>query len=784
MDLLKLLEDRFGFGAFRPGQRPICEAVARGEDALVVMPTGAGKSLCYQLPALARGGTTVVVSPLLALMKDQVDQLQARGVRAPAINSAISAGERRERLAGLERGEWEMLYVAPERFSPHFIERLQSCDIRLLAIDEAHCLSQWGHDFRPDYLRLGAVRRTLGSVPCVALTATATPRVQREIASVLGIDDGHRFIQGFDRPNLSLTVIETQRNAEKLSAVTGNLGDGVALVYCATRKNVEKVTAHLREAGVRAGFYHAGLEHHERIAVQEGFATGRIPVVVATNAFGMGIDKRDVRTIIHYDLPGTVEAYYQEIGRAGRDGEPANVVLLFREADRRTQEFFIQMSHPPATIVRAVYDTLLTYRTDPVWITLERLALDASLRAGEDLTERTAGSCVYVLQREGALRRISPNDRCGRITWVSPAPRRQPAGLRLKVLRHLEGLRVPGSSQLNITPAAIARDLDITREQLTAALRGLEARRHLLYAPPERSGGLTLLHPDRPLEIDEQRVLERRAVEYRKLSKMMAYAVASCRRRFLLDYFGQQPEWERCGNCDACRSGRTDLDARALTDTEELVVRKLLATVARMGRPFSSGMIAKVAGGSRDRSVLAFRFERLSTHGILGDWSVQKIEALISALARAGALEEGYTTRVISGKERTYKDYRLSDSGVRLMREGAAAFADEGGFLMRFPTAVKTTRASSARRYGGPDAAAGAAAHPELLGQLKEVRRRLAREADVPAYVVASNRTLTEMAARRPTDRTTMLALHGMGPQRFQRYGQAFLSAVREWAEG
>ena len=274
-------------------------------------------------------------------MKDQVDALVDKDIRATFLNSSLSSGEYRERSEQVRRGEVELLYVAPERFSPAFLEFLSQVDVRLLAIDEAHCLSQWGHDFRPDYLRLGRVREALGHIPTVALTATATPEVQADIVKTLGVEHCRRFVQGFDRENLVLEVLAVDGKKHKDSLLADLVRPGPTLVYCATRKNVERATAALREAGVRAGFYHAGLSADDRTRVQEDFMSSRLPVVVATNAFGMGIDKRDIRNIVHYDLPGTVEAYYQEIGRAGRDGRSSRAVLLYGPGDRRIHEFFI-----------------------------------------------------------------------------------------------------------------------------------------------------------------------------------------------------------------------------------------------------------------------------------------------------------------------------------------------------------------------------------------------------------------------------------------------------------
>ena len=771
-ELTTILRKRFGHPGFRGGQDAICAHVAAGGDALVVMPTGAGKSICYQLPAVARGGTTLVVSPLLALMKDQVDALNEKGIRATAINSSVTTEERKRRMSGLRAGEFELVYVAPERFTPTFLRQLEGVDLRLLAIDEAHCLSQWGHDFRPDYLRLGAVRKALGGICTVALTATATPQVQEDIARTLGIEHARRFVQGFDRENLRMEVIAAATDKDKLARIPEIASVGPTLVYCATRKNVEKVSAWLRENGVQCGMYHGGMDHAERVRAQDEFMGGGCDLVVATNAFGMGVDKDNVRAIVHYDLPGTVEAYYQEIGRAGRDGKTSRVVLLFRESDRRTQEFLIKMSHPPASQVRAVYEQLEAAPTNPVWTTMEKLADAASARSREEINDRNAGSCVAVLRREGWVRRIHHGQREGMVVLRRDRPAARPDGLRGKLWQWVWAeMESEAETTLQLRPDWLAQHLDMSRDQLMASLRGLEDRRYLEWIPPEKGGGIELLRSGEPLDIDEQQLMERRQLEYVKLDKMVGYAHAGCRRRYLLEYFGQKPPWERCGNCDACREGRgLAAGPQPLTVDEELVVRKLLATVARMKKPFSASMIAKVASGSRDAGVLAFGFERLSTWGILRTWTVKEIEDVLAALVAGGALEAKYETREIDGSERTYKVLELSPLGWTVMKQedGAAPFE------MRFPKSSKS--APPPRPTGG-----SAPVNTALLEELRALRTRLARAEDVPAYVIAPNRTLEELAAARPVAALALKNVHGMGPERCRKYGGAFLDVIRAW---
>ncbi|MEM0968359.1 MAG: RecQ family ATP-dependent DNA helicase, partial [Verrucomicrobiota bacterium] len=360
------LEKHFGFREFREGQEDIVHALVQGRDAMVVMPTGGGKSLCYQLPALIKDGVTLIISPLIALMKDQVDALEARGLPAAMINSTLSLTEQKERMHRLRQGEIKLLYVSPERFrAAGFRDALKEVEVSLFAVDEAHCLSQWGHDFRPDYMRLGQTLEELGRPQVAAFTATATPTVRKDIQETLKLRDPFISVTGFERPNLSLRVRKVEGNREKqhlLEKVVKQWKTGI--VYCSTRKRVEEVSQKLIDAGLPVIGYHGGMPDEQRKSAQNAFISGRVDIVVATNAFGMGIDRSDVRFVVHYELPGSIEAYYQEAGRAGRDREQAVCELFFNYADTRTQEFFIEGANPDPVLIRNIYSTLLCRADD------------------------------------------------------------------------------------------------------------------------------------------------------------------------------------------------------------------------------------------------------------------------------------------------------------------------------------------------------------------------------------------------------------------------------------
>jgi ATP-dependent DNA helicase RecQ len=675
------LREAFGYPAFRPGQERAIASILSGRDTLVVLPTGGGKSLCYQVPALITPGLTVVVSPLISLMKDQVDALSARGLPAAFINSTLTGSQVSDRLARAGRGEIKLLYVAPERFDAgSTAERLRAMGVSLLAVDEAHCISEWGHDFRPSYLRMRVVRDRLGAPPTMALTATATPEVRKDIAAQLALRNPTIIVTGFDRTNLHYHVLPTRNDQEKDDALVQTLRDhdGLAVVYASTRRNVERIAGVLERARVSATAYHAGLDDAHRHEVQDSFMNEDVRAIVATNAFGMGIDKPNVRLVVHHAMPGTLEAYYQEAGRAGRDGLHSECVLLHAFPDRFTHEFFIKGAYPDRSLVEAVYGALQR-GADPSGMTdlsadqIARLvpgkvggrdvdsALRILLRAEAVRRELESGSSVMIrlLATPERIKRELPDGHSPELGLLRALWRAVGARLQEGAVVTLDGLP-PGFSG-----AATAIPL----------LTSLQSRQFLTW---ERiGGGLRLTNPRAALStfpVEWAAIDRRRRADLAKLDAMQKYAYTTgCRRAFVLRYFGDEAGRGTCGGCDNCLG--------------------LHAGKERHGPASPRPRRERTAPAAGPRSSLP---SRAATRG-------------------------------------------AADPASELVLDGADA---------------------------------------RLFASLKTLRNAIAREQQVPAYVVFSDRTLAELAARKPRTAAGLLEVHGVGQAKLDKYGERFLAAI------
>lgn len=555
-NILAELKRFFGYDSLRPGQKDVIGAVVDGRHCLAVMPTGCGKSLCFQLPALMREGLAVVVSPLIALMKDQVDDLGRRGILAAALNSSISAESQDEVMAKAVSGALKFLYVAPERLRvASFAELLPRLNPTLFVIDEAHCISEWGHDFRPDYLKIGRAITACGAKQIVAMTATATPDVQRDIVRQLGLGSMHTYVTGFERPNLSFTVTKVSGDGERESRLIELFSEieGSAIVYAASRKKAEEAADLLVARGIKARAYHAGMEHDDRIAVQDAFMKGDIRAIAATNAFGMGIDKSDIRLVVHYQMPGSIEAYYQEAGRAGRDGKPSCCELLFTFADKHIQEFFIDGSNPSLSVIRGVYGALLGEHTDMVELSARSLAA----RVGE-ASDFAAASALSILERMDVIERCGAGEALGRIDireFFFLNPPKEGAAKRRRLWQWIRVESGDGDRRsFDVSVDVIAKELAFDVDSVSRGLRALADDGLIDWRPPFRGRAVVIRKRLKPesLPIDEAALKEKRRRDERKLSAMINYATSEgCRQSHIVHYFGGTSK--DCAVCDICR---------------------------------------------------------------------------------------------------------------------------------------------------------------------------------------------------------------------------------------
>ena len=559
------------------------------------MSTGGGKSLCYQLPALLFDGTTLVISPLIALMKDQVDALNATGMTAAFINSSLSGSEVQQVQTQVKQGKVKLLYVAPERLAlPSFQRFLHELNLNLIAIDEAHCISEWGHEFRPDYRNLRQLRQDFPSVPVIALTATATEQVRQDIIDQLDLQRGKTFLSSFNRENLRYSVLSKQKSWEQLTSLLSRHRDQPTIIYCLSRQETEDIAAGLREKGYKARAYHAGFDNETRRLAQENFVRDRVPIIVATIAFGMGIDKPDVRLVVHYSLPKSLEGYYQETGRAGRDGLPGECVLFYSYSDKIRQDYFINRI--------------------------------------EDTTEQ-----------ENAQQKMA------------------------------------------------------------------------------------------------------RIVEYAQLS--------TCRRRFLLEYFGESWTNENCGGCDVCLEPREDFDA-----TE--IAQKILSGVIRTDERFGASYVIQVLLGSKDKRILEMGHEELSVYGIAKDSERSELRELIGQLQ---------AKKLLTQSSGSYPTLGVTSEGREFLRRRD---------VLVLSRPIETRRVQEKRSAPSSDDDYDR----RLFEELRALRRRLADERNLPPYIVFGDTSLRHMAKMYPRTIEEFAQVRGVGTAKLQSYGQQFIDVIRAYA--
>lgn len=579
----EVLKEYWGYDGFRPMQEEIITAALEGKDVLAIMPTGGGKSICFQVPGLMRDGITLVVTPLIALMKDQVQNLNDRGVRALAIHAGMSRHEVDLALNNAAYGDYKFLYLSPERLGTQlFRSYIDVLGVSFIVVDEAHCISQWGYDFRPDYLRIGELRERIDA-PVIAVTATATPSVAQDIMERLGFKEKLLLKSGFERPNLSYIVRQVEDKYSQILNVCNGV-PGTGIVYARNRRKCEELSAFLMAQGVSASFYHAGLGGQARAERQAAWKSGAVRVMVCTNAFGMGIDKPDVRFVVHYDLPESPEAYFQEAGRAGRDGKRSFAVQLWNSVDVRRAKQIEDVSFPSLEYIEDVYQKLHAFFEIPY---------DTGM--GRQLKFKIEDFCKrFGLQRAPAFYALKYLERTEHLTYSEEVD--IPTKVRINVDRKsLYDVELADQGQANVLEALmrsytgifsflqqideeyVARRAGQTVPQLRQSLYGLSLAHVISYVPTDHSD-VVVLHHDRlrpgNVNLMPSRYAMLRESFHARAEAMLEYVseTSECRSRYLLRYFGQA-EAADCGTCDVCRARRAALPARTL---QQMTRRKLI----------------------------------------------------------------------------------------------------------------------------------------------------------------------------------------------------------------
>jgi ATP-dependent DNA helicase RecQ len=763
--LYDALHQHFPHDAFRPGQADVIASILRGQSVLAVMPTGAGKSLCYQLAALLLPGTTLVISPLIALMKDQLDGLPA-GVEAQAttLNSTLDGWELETRLARAARGGYKLIYAAPERLRQRpFLHALHRAGISLLVVDEGHCVSLWGHDFRPDYLFIAKAWRELGQPPILAMTATATPRVRDDIQTALG----RTRLVAIDvhRPNLYLEARRFANEQEKRRALLALCRgiEGSGIVYANSRLKCEELAGALRGTGVSAIHYHAGLE--DRAVAQDRFMGGQARVVVATIAFGMGVDKADVRFIIHYNPPKSLESYYQEAGRAGRDGLPAHCILFYTPGDKGNLTRWTRQDALHVEFLRRVYAALQS-RLGAQGIGLVATG-DLERDVSADNTDLRVA--IHFLQRAGLLWRGFDLPRTATLTLSRPPGKGDP-----DFARFVETARLRPGQPVSRNLVSLSGDADLDPRAIEAQLLAWQDAGWLDYRGTGRD---MLLSLPQPPSDSQQRVAamlaDYRAGQEGRIGEMMAYATTTrCRHGHISAYFGGRPI-DRCQACDNCmgqanarpspsrRAQRTSPPHRPIPRivVADEVTTVLLHGVAQAPFPLGRTGLARALAGARSSSLQADRFPLF---GALANWTQEGIREQIAQLE-----EQGLLTHFEKGR---YRLLRLTDEGQAWLDTHPL---DRATVTQLEPRPPKQSGTS-------PFAEPPTAYDQPLYERLRAWRRALAREIDKPAFFILHDKILKQIAATHPASLDELRAIKGIGPRKLEQYGQAILDVVAD----
>jgi len=746
------LNNEFGFTEFKEGQQEIVESILRDENVVAILPTGGGKSLCYQLPALMSEKPSIVISPMISLMKDQVDKLNTVKRRAAFINSTLTNYEAEKILREISDNKIKLLYISPEKTdSSQFRRRLSEYKFEYLFVDEAHCISEWGHNFRPSYRKISEFADALNLNKISAFTATATPEVRKDIVHQLKLTAPKIFVRGFSRPNLSLKVLTTNRKKEELLRIF-SVNRTPAIVYCSTRKETEETAEFLRLHGYSVNHYHAGLSAELRKLIQDDFASGRLEVICATNAFGMGIDKNNIRTIVHYNIPASIENYYQEIGRAGRDGKPSNIYLLYSKRDSSIHKYLISNSYPTYEEVKIVYNGIADYSRVALGSLYEgEIPLDKSFYkffAAKDLNKSKVDNAISLLKQSGYLATSSPSFSDYTIrsllapaemkTYIQKIARKEYA----EVLTAITGiyLSTPFSSETKINLNKIAHIINSTFSKVRESLRELDVIGIVAFNEPEEFMTVRLkttrVRSD-DLNIDFVKTEALIENQLNKLEQMVDYAnTKECRMKFILNYFGEENELS-CNICDNCRKPEKEtVENEAVNNYLSEII---LNTLQEFGDEIKSELLINALTG-KSRTIKA---REIPNYGSCKNYSVEELKSAIGFLNDAGKIS------IFNGNI-SIDEVEPSDKQKVEIQE------------------------NSNRNYEKD---------LELFGKLSKVRNDASKKFNQPPYMICKDDLLREVVRKMPKNKFDFLSIRGANMRVWNKIGEDVIQTIKNFEE-
>ncbi len=745
INLLEALRKEFNFSEFRDGQREIIESIISGDEVVAILPTGGGKSLCYQLPALIADNPSIVISPMISLMKDQVDKLNKEKQKAAFINSTNTSFEADKILRNIHNGKIKLLYLSPEKIeSPNFRRRLNEIKWEYLFIDEAHCISEWGHNFRPSYRKIHDFAENLSLKKISAFTATATPEVREDIVLQLHLEKPKIYVRGFERKNLALHVIKTNRKKEELLAVFSK-NAAPAIVYCSTRKDSEETAEFLRLHGYSVNHYHAGLSAELRKLIQDDFISGNLEIITATNAFGMGIDKENIRTIVHYNIPASIENYYQEIGRAGRDRNKSGIFLLYSKRDSAIHEYLISNSYPNIDEVKTIYNGIADYSRTALGSLYEgKIPMDKSFYnffSAKDISKSKLENGISILAQSGYLGTSSPALSDFTIRFLLAPPELKKYIQKIAKAEYAELLTViskiylsaPFKDETKINLNKIANNLSSSFSKVRELLRELDVIGILVFNEPQEFKTIrmqtTRVRSD-DLQIDFAKTEKLIENQLAKLRQMKKYAeTKSCRMDFILKYFGESKDYS-CGICDNCSPANEETDESQNVYLSEII----LQTLENIDDAVSRDLLVNSLSG-KSRSIKAVE---LPNYGTCKNYSKDELNSAL--------------------------DFLIDNGKV---------FFAEGKVYLKETAQTEEKKVKQER----PDYEN----ELELFNKLVKIRKEAASKFNQPPYMICKDNSLREIVKKQPTNKFDFLSLTGANSRLWNKIGEDVIAAIKNF---